>query len=127
LRTRLAQSQTGTVALVYILSRHPRLKVAIMDSPEPSPQTQDRLIGDLRQVIENAEELLKNTDQYTSLLYQSARAKLALALHAATEELGRFEDAQLTRIIEARQAAHADQPDQSGEARLMRAFSQAST
>ncbi len=93
-----------------------------MDTPESSPQNQDRLIGDLRLVIENAEELLKNTDQCTSNVYQSARAKLALALHAATEELGRFEDAQLGRIIEARLAAQAHEPDQSGEARIMRAF-----
>lgn len=95
-----------------------------MDSPESNPQNQERLIGDLRLVIENAEELLKNTDQYTSMLYQSARAKLALALHAATEELGRFEDAQLGRLIDARLALHADEPDQSGEARVMRAFEQ---
>lgn len=93
-----------------------------MDSPESRSPSQERLIGDLRLVIENAEELLKNTDQYTSMLYQSARAKLALALHAATEELTRFEDAQLGRLIDARHAAHADHPDQSGEARVMRAF-----
>jgi ElaB/YqjD/DUF883 family membrane-anchored ribosome-binding protein len=93
-----------------------------MDSPESPPQSQERLIGDLRLVIENAEELLKNTDQYTSMLYQSARAKLALALHAATEELCRFEDAQLGRLIDERHATHASNPDQSGEARIMRAF-----
>jgi ElaB/YqjD/DUF883 family membrane-anchored ribosome-binding protein len=77
-----------------------------------SPQTQERLIGDLRLVIENAEELLKNTDQYTSVLYQNARAKLALALSAATEELARFEDARLGRMIEdlAASAATADCP-----------------
>jgi ElaB/YqjD/DUF883 family membrane-anchored ribosome-binding protein len=99
-----------------------RLKVAVMDSPELNPPSQDRLIGDLRLVIENAEELLKNTGQYTSEVYQSARAKLALALHAATEELGRFEDAQLARTIDARLAAQAHLADQSGEARIMRAF-----
>ena len=93
-----------------------------MDSSEQSQQTQDRLIGDLRLVIENAEELLKNTDQYTSAHYQSARAKLALALHTATEELGRFEDAQLARMIEATEAASRLHADRSGEARVMRAF-----
>lgn len=93
-----------------------------MDSPEETPQTQERLIGDLRLVIENAEELLKNTDQYTSVLYQNARAKLALALNAATEELARFEDAKLVRMIEATNAASQENADQSGEARLMRAF-----
>ena len=93
-----------------------------MDSPEQTPQTQERLIGDLRLVIENAEELLKNTDQYTSVLYQNARAKLALALSAATEELARFEDARLGRMIEATHAANLLHADLSGEARIMRAF-----
>ncbi|MES2756852.1 MAG: hypothetical protein V4693_05710 [Pseudomonadota bacterium] len=93
-----------------------------MNRPEHSPQTQERLIGDLRLVIENAEELLKNTDQYTSLLYQSARAKLALALSAATEELARFEDAQLERMISAADASCARHGDTSGEARVFRAF-----
>ena len=93
-----------------------------MDRPEHSVQTQEELIGDLRLVIENAEELLKNTDHYTSLLYQSARAKLALALTAATEELQRFEDAQLERMIVATQAASVANADKTGEARILRAF-----
>ncbi len=93
-----------------------------MDSPEESPQTQERLIGDLRLVIENAEELLKNTDQYTSVLYQNARAKLAQALNAATEELARFEDAQLNRMIAATHAANLQHADSTGEARILRAF-----
>jgi ElaB/YqjD/DUF883 family membrane-anchored ribosome-binding protein len=93
-----------------------------MDRPEYSVQSQEELIGDLRLVIENAEELLKNTDQYTSLLYQSARAKLALALTAATEELARFEDAQLERMIAATQAASMVHADKTGEARILRAF-----
>ncbi len=95
-----------------------------MDSPEETHQTQERLIGDLRLVIENAEELLKNTDQYTSVLYQNARAKLALALTAATEELARFEDAKLARLLQAADACEPGAGDgvHSGEARIMRAF-----
>jgi ElaB/YqjD/DUF883 family membrane-anchored ribosome-binding protein len=84
--------------------------------------TQERLIGDLRLVIENAEQLLKNTDQYTSLVYQNARAKLTLALNSANEELARVEDAQLTRMIAATHAANVAYADQSGEARILRAF-----
>jgi ElaB/YqjD/DUF883 family membrane-anchored ribosome-binding protein len=99
-----------------------RFKVAAMDSPEESQQTQERLIGDLRLVIENAEELLKNTDQYTSILYQNARAKLALALNAATEELARFEEDRLTLMIEATHAANLLHADSTGEARILRAF-----
>jgi ElaB/YqjD/DUF883 family membrane-anchored ribosome-binding protein len=93
-----------------------------MNGPNENQATQQRLIGDLRVVIENAEELLKNTDQYTSLLYQSARAKLAEALNAATEELTRFEDAQLERMIVATQAASVRHADATGEARILRAF-----
>ncbi len=92
-----------------------------MNSSEQDPQTQERLIGDLRLVIENAEELLKNTDQYTSALYQNARAKLAMALGAATEELARFEDAKLGRIIEAANAGDGA-ASLSGEERILRAF-----
>jgi len=90
--------------------------------PERNLQTQERLIGDLRQVIENAEALLKNTDQYTSTLYRNARAKLSLALQAATEELGRFEEDQLDRMIAATRAASELFHDETGEARLLRAF-----
>ncbi|SFG72392.1 hypothetical protein SAMN05518865_1179 [Duganella sp. CF458] len=94
-----------------------------MDGPhEKQAQSQEQLIGDLRQVIENAEELLKNTDHYTSVLYQSARAKLAQALLAANEELERCEDAQLLLRIEATHRANLLHRDLSGEDKLMRAF-----
>lgn len=94
-----------------------------MDDPDHKQvRNQQQLIGDLRQVIENAEELLKNTDHYTSLMYQSARAKLAQALLAASEELERCEDAQLLRMIEATHRANLLYRDLSGEDKLMRAF-----
>ncbi|WP_317200957.1 DUF883 family protein [Janthinobacterium sp.] len=95
-----------------------------MDGPEHSIHSQERLIGDLRQVIENAEELLKNTGQYTGAPYRHARAKLTLALQAATEELARFEETQITRMLEATCAANEACRDQGGEARLLRAFRQ---
>jgi ElaB/YqjD/DUF883 family membrane-anchored ribosome-binding protein len=109
-------------SLAHIIRRDQPAQGDAMDRPEESPQAQERLIGDLRLVIENAEELLKNTDQYTSLPYQSARAKLALALSAATEELARFEEAQLERMMVATQAASLMHADKSGEARVLRAF-----
>ncbi|MFK3738462.1 DUF883 family protein [Massilia sp. TN1-12] len=93
-----------------------------MDTPDYSPTTQQRLIGDLRLVIENAEELLKNTDHYTGMVYQNARAKLATALTAANEELARFEEDQLNRMMEATRAANELHHDDSGEARILRAF-----
>ncbi|WP_426110806.1 DUF883 family protein [Massilia sp. PWRC2] len=93
-----------------------------MNGPNDNEPSQQRLIGDLRVVIENAEELLKNTDQYTSRLYQNAREKLAQALNAATEELARFEDAQLERMMVATHAASVQHADSTGEARVLRAF-----
>lgn len=84
--------------------------------------TQERLIGDLRLVIENAEQLLKNTNQDTSEVYQAARAKLTVALDTANAELARVEDAALARMIVATHAASVTHADQSGEARLLRAF-----
>jgi len=93
-----------------------------METPEHRAQSQEQLIGDLRIVIENAEELLKNTDQYNSALYQNARAKLSLALEAANEELARFEDAQLERMMAATRTANERFNDMSGEARILRAF-----
>lgn len=93
-----------------------------METPDQNPHTQERLIDDLRQVIENAEELLKNTDQYTSVIYQNARAKLAMALNAANEELARFEDAQLKRMMDATRQANEAFADKTGEERILRAF-----
>ena len=97
------------------------MKVQQMNT-DATQVTQERLIGDLRLVIENAEQLLKNTDQYTSDIYQNARSRLTAALDAANEELARVEDAQLARMMQATQAANDTFADQSGEARLMRAF-----
>jgi len=93
-----------------------------MDTPESSSPTQQRLIGDLRLVIENAEELLKNTDHYTGVVYQNARAKLASALTAANEELARFEEEELARMMEETRAANELHQDLTGEARILRAF-----
>jgi ElaB/YqjD/DUF883 family membrane-anchored ribosome-binding protein len=93
-----------------------------MDGPEPDSTTQERLLDDLRQVIENAEELLKNTNQYNGVSYQPARAKLAQALLTATEELARFEDAHIERMIELTAVASRLHRDLTGEARILRAF-----
>ncbi len=93
-----------------------------MNNPEHSQHNQEQLIGDLRLVIANAQELLKNTNAYVSPHYQSARAKLALALRDATDELSRFEDAQLGRMIEASRLASEQHGELGGEARILRAF-----
>ena len=93
-----------------------------MNDPEVKLQTQERLLEDLRQVIENAEDLLNNTNAYHSQLYQHARTRLAQALHYAMDELARFEDIQVERMIELTRAASLLHQDLTGEARLLRAF-----
>ncbi|CDG84741.1 DUF883 family protein [Janthinobacterium agaricidamnosum] len=93
-----------------------------MDNSAQNIETQHRLIGDLRMVIENAEALLRNTDKYSSAIHQNARARLEQALLSATEELARFEDAQLDRMIATTAAASERCDDRSGEARVLRAF-----
>ncbi|SDH31485.1 MULTISPECIES: DUF883 domain-containing protein [unclassified Duganella] len=93
-----------------------------MDAQEPSSPSQESLLDDLRQVIENAEELLKNTGDYHGALYQAARNKLAEALQNATAELARFEDVQIDRMIELTALANRLHRDISGEAKLLRAF-----
>ena len=87
----------------------------------PAP-TQQQLIGDLRQVIDNAEDLLHCTDSARNGAYRAAREKLAQALAIANEELQRFEDAQIERMIAATHEASLRHNDSTGEARLLRAF-----
>ena len=118
--TRLSGAAAATHTYWDRFSHQPAIGEA-METPNRA-QSQEQLIGDLRLVIENAEELLKNTDHYTSALYQNARAKLALALEAANEELARFEDAQLERMMAATRAANERYSDRTGEQRILRAF-----
>ncbi|HEX8603108.1 MAG TPA: DUF883 domain-containing protein [Pseudoduganella sp.] len=101
-------------------SRYPESpKSPLPSRPEPAQQ---RLIGDLQQVIDNAEDLLNCTDGARDGAYRSAREKLAETLAAANEELQRFEDAQLERMIAATHEASLQHKDSTGEARLLRAF-----
>jgi ElaB/YqjD/DUF883 family membrane-anchored ribosome-binding protein len=93
-----------------------------MDGPEPSSPTRNDCWTICAQVIENAEELLKNTDQYHGALYEAARSKLAEALATATAELARFEDVQIDRMIELTAIASRLHQDLTGEAKLLRAF-----
>jgi len=93
-----------------------------MDDPAIKLRTQERLLDDLRQVIENAEDLLKNTNRYHSSVYQSARTRLAQALLQATEELAHFENLQVDRMIELTNAASLLHQDLTGEAKMLRAF-----
>lgn len=93
-----------------------------MNGSDTKLVTQQRLIGDLRQVIENAEDLLKHTGHYDHGLYQTARNKLAQALAVANEELERCEEAQLARMLDATEQASRLHGDCTGEQKVLRAF-----
>ncbi len=97
----------------------PQSQAHLPSQPQP---VQQRLIGDLQQVIDTAEDLLSCTDGARDGAYRTAREKLAHALAVANEELQRFEDTQLERMIAATHEASLRHNDCSGEARLFRAF-----
>lgn len=87
-----------------------------------STRAPERLIDELRLVIGNAKQLLRNTSACTSAVHRQARARLTQALAFANGELERFEDAALNRMIAATEADSERHADASGEARVMRAF-----
>lgn len=63
-----------------------------MDKTGLDGQTRDKLIGDLKLVIRDAEELLRNTGQQMDDGYQAARAKFESTLSNARNELSTLED-----------------------------------
>lgn len=64
----------------------------------------EKLMHDLNQVIRDAEELLKNSEQQTSEGFKSARSKFESTLRNAKAEIERVEDIVINRTKE---AAHA--------------------
>ena len=91
-----------------------------MDNPEYSHQQE--LIFDLGHVIENAQQLLNDTEQSTCMLCQNTRVKLSDALQVAGAALVRCEDARLASMIAATRAANDLFDDRTGEAKLLRSF-----
>lgn len=63
-----------------------------------------KLYDDLQQVIKDAEELLKNAEHQTDAGFQSARAKFESTLRNAKAEIGRIEDAVVTKTKDAARA-----------------------
>ena len=64
----------------------------------------EKLMHDLNQVIRDAEELLKNTEQQTDDGFKSAKAKFESTLKNAKADLSRVEELVITRTKEAAQA-----------------------
>ena len=64
----------------------------------------EKLMHDLNQVIHDAEELLKNTEQQTGDGFTSAKAKFESSLKNAKAEISRVEDIVINKTKEAAQA-----------------------
>jgi ElaB/YqjD/DUF883 family membrane-anchored ribosome-binding protein len=64
----------------------------------------DKLMYDLNQVIRDAEELLKHSDQTTGESFKSAKSKFESTLRNAKTEIARIEDIVVTK---GKDAAHA--------------------
>ena len=77
------------------------LKGIIMQSTNSH---KEKLMHDLNQVIRDAEELLKNTEQQTGDGFKSAKAKFESTLKNAKTELNRVEELVINRTKEAAQA-----------------------
>lgn len=67
-------------------------------------QQKEKLMNDLNQVIRDAEDLLRNTEQQAGDGFKSAKAKFESTLRNAKAEVARIEDVVVTRTKE---AAHA--------------------
>jgi ElaB/YqjD/DUF883 family membrane-anchored ribosome-binding protein len=63
-----------------------------MDKTGLNGDTRNKLIDDLKQVTDNAEELLRNSGQQMGERYQTARAKFESTLSTARDELSSLEE-----------------------------------
>ncbi|MFZ6847025.1 DUF883 family protein [Undibacterium sp. RuRC25W] len=67
-------------------------------------QQNDRLMDDLNQVIRDAEEMLKNTEQQSGEGFRAAKARFESTLKNAKEELAKVEEIVVTRTKDAARA-----------------------
>jgi ElaB/YqjD/DUF883 family membrane-anchored ribosome-binding protein len=68
-----------------------------------SGETRDKLTNELRAVIRDAEDLLKNTGEQVGDQYQSARTRFASTLQSAKSTLGASQESIAKRTKEAAQ------------------------
>lgn len=64
-------------------------------------EARDRLMGDLKMVIRDAEDLLKNTGQQTGEGFKAAKAKFETTLHTAKTEMSKLEESLVTKTKDA--------------------------
>ncbi len=80
-----------------------------MNAPEPATNhrtndAKDRLVADLKLVIRDAEDLLKNAGQQTSEGFENAKVKFETTLNSAKTELHDMEESVVAKTKEAAQA-----------------------
>jgi ElaB/YqjD/DUF883 family membrane-anchored ribosome-binding protein len=63
-----------------------------MDKTNLNGETRSQMIDDLKQVADNAEELLRTTGQQVGARYQTARSKFESTLSNARDELSSLEE-----------------------------------
>ncbi|HJU71780.1 MAG TPA: DUF883 family protein [Paucimonas sp.] len=74
-----------------------------MDKMQQISETRDKLTENLKSVIKDAENLLRNTGQQTSESYQSAKARFESTLQSAKGGLDHMEESVIARTREAAQ------------------------
>lgn len=72
-----------------------------MDATESSSKGYNKMMGELKAVIHDAEELLKNTEQQAGEGFKSARAKFEATLENAKGELSHLEQNVVEKVKEA--------------------------
>jgi ElaB/YqjD/DUF883 family membrane-anchored ribosome-binding protein len=68
-----------------------------MDIAQQAGESRDKLVSNLKAVIKDAEELLKNSGEQAGDTYQSARARLASTLESAKSGLSTAQDSIVAR------------------------------
>lgn len=74
-----------------------------MNANEISTESRDKLMGELKSVIKDAEEMMRNTEQQAGEGFKAARAKFESTLRSAKSELVRLEE---TIVERAKDAMH---------------------
>lgn len=72
-----------------------------MDATEQANDARDRIMGDMKSVINDAEELLRNSQQQAGEGFQAAKAKFEATLNTAKTELIRMEETMVARTKDA--------------------------
>lgn len=72
-----------------------------MDATSQANDARDKVAGDMKSVISDAEELLRNTQQQAGESFLAAKAKFEATLSSAKTELIRMEEEMVARTKEA--------------------------